>query len=311
VDFELDEGQRAIAEAIETLLAQHAGVDRAVALEATGGCDAALAKALAESGFLEVALGDETGPLDAALLVEAASAAGAVWPIGAMALVAPLVTGRALDGPVALVDVGRPGPVRYAAHARTLLVFGEGGDARVVSCEPGAVEGVPSWFGFPLGRVAPATLAQGESLGRASGERLLAWWRVGLAAELAGTMRTALAVTLEYLKERRQFGKTIGSFQAVQHRLAECHVVCESARWLALEAAASGAPSEAAATAAAHAAAAAQRVFTETHQLSGAIGYTREHPLHVFSMRLQALRLELGGAPAHRLAAARARWIAP
>ena len=310
MDFELDEGQQAIAEAIDTLLAQQAGVERAVALGATGGCDDELAKALAESGFLELALGDETGPLEAALLVEAASAAGAVWPVGAMALVAPLVTERALPGPVALVDAARPGPVRYAAHARTLLIVG-GDDARVVSCEPGAAESVRSWFGFPLGRVPPATLERGESLGRGSGERLLAWWRAALAAELAGTMRTALAVTLEYLKERRQFGRTIGSFQAVQHRLAECHVVCESARWLALEAAATGAPSEAAATAAASAAAAARRVFAETHQLSGAIGFTREHPLHVFSMRLQALRLELGGAPAHRLAAARARWITP
>lgn len=310
MDFELDEGQHAIAEAIDTLLAQHAGVERAVALGATGGCDDELAKALAESGFLELALGDETGPLEAALLVEAAAAAGAVWPVGAMALVAPLVTGRALPGPVALVDAVRPGPVRYAAHARTLLIVGAD-DARVVSCEPGSAESVRSWFGFPLGRVPPATLERGESLGHGSGERLLAWWRVGLAAELAGTMRAALKVTLEYLKERRQFGKKIGSFQAVQHRLAECHVVCESARWLALEAAASGAPSEAAATAAASAAAAAQRVFAETHQLSGAIGYTREHPLHVFSMRLQALRLELGGAPAHRLAAASARWITP
>jgi len=310
MDFELADSQRAIAEAIESLLAQHAGVERAVALEATGAVDDELAKALAESGFLGIALGDETGALEAAQLVEAAAAAGAVLPLGAMALVAPLVVGRVLPGAVALVDAIRPGPVRYAAHARTLLVADEG-EARLVSCEPGAVLPVRSWFGYPLGRVSAERLEGGESLGPGSGERLLAWWRVALASELAGTMRSALSVTVDYLKERRQFGKTIGSFQAVQHRLAECHVLCEGARWLAFEAAAHGAPAEAAATAAAHAAAAAQRLFAETHQLSGAIGFTREHPLHVFSMRLQALRLELGGAPAHRLAAARARWVAP
>jgi alkylation response protein AidB-like acyl-CoA dehydrogenase len=308
LDFELDEGQRAITEAVETLLAQHAGVDRAVVLEANGACDDELAKALDESGFLEVALGEETGALEAAQLVEASAAAGAVLPVGAMALVAPQVAGRSLSGPVALVDAARPAPVRYAAHARTLLVAA-GNEARIVAVEPGAAEPVRSWFGFPLGRVPSAALESGESLGAGSGERLLAWWRVALAAELAGTMRSALAVTLEYLKERRQFGRTIGSFQAVQHRLAECHVLCEGARWLAFEAAAREAPAEAAATAAAHAAVAAQRLFADTHQLSGAIGYTREHPLHVFSMRLQALRLELGGAPAHRLAAARARWV--
>lgn len=310
MDFELDEGQRAIAEAIESLLAQHAGVERAVALEASGACDDDLAKALAESGFLEIALGEETGALEAAQLVEAAAAAGAVLPVGAGVLVAPRVVGRSLPGPVALVDARRPGPVRYAAHARTLLIA-SGDEALVVSCEPGSAEPVDSWFGFPLGRVAAADVGSGESLGSGSGERLLAWWRVALAAELAGTMRSALSVTVDYLKERRQFGRTIGSFQAVQHRLAECHVLCEGVRWLAFEAAAHEAPAAAAATAAAHAAAAAQRLFAETHQLSGAIGFTREHPLHVFSMRLQALRLELGGAAAHRLAASRARWAAP
>jgi alkylation response protein AidB-like acyl-CoA dehydrogenase len=95
----------------------------------------------------------------------------------------------------------------------------------------------------------------------------------------------------------------------VQHRLAACAVQVEGARWLALEAVAHGAPAEASAVAAAYAAAAARRVFAETHQLSGAIGYTREHPLHVFSMRLQTLRLELGGAAAHARAAAQARWL--
>ena len=121
-------------------------------------------------------------------------------------------------------------------------------------------------------------------------------------------MRAALALTIDYLKQRRQFGRAIASFQAVQHRLAECAVMVEGARWLAFEAAWRGAPFEAAATAAAYAAAAAARVFLETHQLSGAIGYTREHDLHVFSMRLEALRLELGGVEGHRRALAHARW---
>ena len=70
-----------------------------------------------------------------------------------------------------------------------------------------------------------------------------------------------------------------------------------------------GARPEAAAVAAAHATAAAGRVFRETHQLSGAIGYTREHDLHVWSMRLQALRLELDGAAAQQRAVADARWV--
>jgi len=69
-----------------------------------------------------------------------------------------------------------------------------------------------------------------------------------------------------------------------------------------------GAPAERSSTAAAYALAAAGRVFSETHQLSGAIGFTREHDLHVWTMRLRALCLELGGATAHRRAVTEARW---
>ncbi len=54
--------------------------------------------------------------------------------------------------------------------------------------------------------------------------------------------------------------------------------------------------------------AAAGRVFVETHQFTGAMGFTREHDLHVWSMRLQALRLEAGGVGGHRRAVAEARW---
>jgi alkylation response protein AidB-like acyl-CoA dehydrogenase len=121
-------------------------------------------------------------------------------------------------------------------------------------------------------------------------------------------MRAALDYTVEYLKQRRQFGRAIGSFQAVQHRLAECAILVEGSRWLALEAAWLGAPAETAATAAAYATSAAKQVFGEMHQLSGAIGFTHEHDLHVWSVRLQALKLELDGVAGHRRAIAHARW---
>lgn len=307
MDFELDADQLAIREAVEALLDQHAGVERAVALAADDAYDTALAKELAATGFLEVALGEETGALEAALVVEAVARAAGVVSVGAEALVAPAVVGSAVPGPVALVDAAEPGPVRFAAGARTLLVL-RGDGAERVTVEPGTVGPVRSWYGYPMGHVDAAVLAHGESLGADSGARLRAWWRVALAVECAGTMAAAVDATVAYVKERRQFGRAIGSFQAVQHRLAECHVLVQGARLLAFEAAHRGAPEEAAAIAASHAVHAAQRVFGETHQLSGAIGYTREHPLHAFTMRLQALRLELGGAGAHRGAAARARW---
>jgi hypothetical protein len=220
--------------------------------------------------------------------------------------VAPAVAGRLLPGPVAITSRDHGGPVRFGAQARSLLVDA-GDEARWVALEPGDAEPIRSNFMLPMGRPKVAS-GRGESLGRGSGERLRSWWRVAIAAEIVGTMDAALDITLEYVKRRRQFGRAIGSFQAVQHRLAECAVWIEGSRWLAREAAARGAPAEQAATAAAHAAASASRVFHEAHQFHGAMGFTREHPLHVWSMRLQALRLEAGGVGSHRRAAAAARW---
>jgi alkylation response protein AidB-like acyl-CoA dehydrogenase len=305
VDFQASEEQRAILESVGVILARHAGVERAVALAAEGGYDHELAKALDEAGFLEVAT--ETGALEGALVVEAVAAAAAVTSTAAEVLVAPMLTGRKLTGPIALAEAGSDAPARYAADARTLLLA-EGDEARLVRLAPGAIPTVRSWYGYPMGRVDAAALPAGESLGRGSAERLGAWWRVALAVECVGSMASALDVTVDYLKDRRQFGRPIGSFQAVQHRLAGCFVRVEGARWLAYEAVSLGAPAEAAALAAGYAGLAAQLLFNETHQLSGAIGYTREHPLHAHSMRLQALRLELGGVASHFRGAARARW---
>jgi alkylation response protein AidB-like acyl-CoA dehydrogenase len=307
MDFEPGEEQRAILEAVDALLARHAGPKRAIELAAKSEPDAALDAALAEAGFADLALGDGSGPLEAALVVEAIARAAGAIAAGADLLVAPLVAGRRLPGPVALARANDGAPVRFGAHARTLLVL-DGDVARIVELEPGDREPVRSNFGWPAGRVAEAALRGGTSLGAGSGERLRAWWRVALAAELVGCMRACLDVTVAYVTRRRQFGRPLGSFQGVQHRLAECAVLVEGSGWLAREAAFLGAPAEAAATAAAQAAAAAGRVFTDTHQFTGSMGFTREHDLHVWSMRLQALRLELGGVGAHRRALAEARW---
>jgi len=311
VDFELNEEQRAIVDAVEALLARRAGPQRAIELAADGDhdpYDAELDAALCEAGFLDVALGEGTGALEAALVVEAVSRCGGVAAVGAQALVAPGVCGETLGAPVALT-VAQPGtPVRFAGQAAYVLIDA-GEEARLVEVAAGAAEPVASNFGFPMGRFADSTFSGGRTLGGGSGARLRAWWRVALAAEALGAMESALEVTVDYLKQRRQFGRTIASFQAVQHRLAECKVLIEGSRWLTYEAAWLGAPEHAAAVAAAHALATAGRVFVETHQLSGAIGFTHEHDLHVWSMRLQALRLEMDGVAAQRRAVADTRWV--
>jgi alkylation response protein AidB-like acyl-CoA dehydrogenase len=310
MDFEPDAQQQAITEAVAALLARHAGPERALALQRAGACDDALASALDEAGFLAVALAEGGGPLEAALVVEAVARAAGVVSAGAQALVAPGVLGRALEGPLALVEARAGGaPVRFAAHARGALVL-DGERARLVALRPGAATPVASPWGFPFGRFAAGALAGGEALAPGSGARLAAWWRVALAVEAVGAIDGALATTVAYVARRRQFGRAIGSFQAVQHRLAECKVQLEGARWLAREAAWRGAPVEASALAASWALAAAGRVFADTHQLSGAMGFTDSHPLQAWTTRLPALRLELGGLAAHRREAARARWEA-
>jgi alkylation response protein AidB-like acyl-CoA dehydrogenase len=307
MDFELNDDQRAILESVEGLLAQHAGAARAIDLQPKAGYDDALHAALGEAGFIAVARDESMGALEAALIVEAVARAAGVMAIGAEALVAPLLGIEPVAAPIALVTAQHQGAVRYAAHARTLLVL-DADRARLVAAPSGQCEQVRSNFGYPMGRLTPDLCAGGQDLGAGSADRLRAAWQLALAAEAVGTMDGALAVTVEYLKHRRQFGHSIGSFQAVQHRLAECAIHVEGSRWLVREAAHHGAPAEGAASAAAFSLAAAERIFAETHQLSGAIGFTREHDLHVYSMRLQALRLELGGVRAHRQALVASRW---
>jgi alkylation response protein AidB-like acyl-CoA dehydrogenase len=309
VDLELNEEQQAVLDAVGALLEKHAGPARAIELGARDGYDCELEAALLDAGFAEVVDAEGAGPLEAALVTEAVAEAGGVISFGASALVARALRTGGVVGPVAITEVDPTGPVRFAAHARSLLVLDHDGDeARVVPLGPGACEPVRSSFGYPMGRCPDGLASAGEALGAGSADGLARWWRLALAVEATGTMAACLDVTTKYLCERRQFGHAIGSFQAVQHRLAELAIHVEASRWLTREAAFQAAPAEGVAAAASYVLAAAGQVFSETHQLSGAIGFTREHDLHVFSMRLQALRIELGGVASHRRALAEIRW---
>lgn len=306
MDFEYNDDQRAILEAVERLLAQHAGPARCIELQPEAAYDQVLDAALLESGFSDIARVDGMGALEAALVVEAVARAAGVVAIAQQALVTAALSEEPIAGPVAIMSDGETGPIRYAAHASHLLIVGAD-EARLVELKPGDCRPVKSNFGYPMGRVTDA-IGPGVCLGEGSADRLKDWWRLALAVEAVGTMDAALQHTVDYLKQRRQFGRTIGSFQAVQHRLSLCAIDVEASRWLAREAAYHNANSEMAAVAAAYSLQAADKVFAETHQLSGAIGFTREFDLHVWSMRLQALRLEFNGVSGHRRAVAQARW---
>ncbi|MCX4777728.1 acyl-CoA/acyl-ACP dehydrogenase [Streptomyces sp. NBC_01264] len=121
-----------------------------------------------------------------------------------------------------------------------------------------------------------------------------------LAAEQAGAAARALEVTVRYAKERVQFGRPIGSFQAVKHRLADLHTAVEGARSLALAAAASDAAPDLAAAAKSACSEAYAYVAGEMIQLHGGIGITWEHEAHEYFKRAHGSALLFGSPAAHR-----------
>lgn len=125
------------------------------------------------------------------------------------------------------------------------------------------------------------------------------------AAQLVGAGQAMLDMAVSYAKQRCQFGRTIGSYQAIKHTLADVHVAVELARPLVYGAAlslADGSPDTARDVSAAKAAAAdaallSARASLQTH---GAIGYTAEHDLSHWLLRVQALRSAWGDPTSHR-----------
>ena len=119
------------------------------------------------------------------------------------------------------------------------------------------------------------------------------------AAQLVGAAEALLANTVDYAKQRAQFGRLIGSYQAIKHKLADVHIAVELARPLVYGAALSFQARDvsAAKTAASEAALLAARAALQTH---GAIGFTQEHDLSQWLLRVQALRSAWGTAEEHR-----------
>ena len=125
------------------------------------------------------------------------------------------------------------------------------------------------------------------------------------AAQLVGAGQAMLDMSVEYAKQRSQFGRVIGTYQAIKHKLADVHIAVELARPLVYGAALSLADESpdtvrdvsAAKVAAADAALLAARSALQTH---GAIGFTAEHDLSLWLLRVQALRSAWGDPTAHR-----------
>jgi alkylation response protein AidB-like acyl-CoA dehydrogenase len=128
---------------------------------------------------------------------------------------------------------------------------------------------------------------------------------VALACEQAGAAAEVLDSIVEYLKVRQQFGRPIGSFQAIKHRCADMLVELESARSAAAYASAAVAAgaddmSVAASIAKVYCSQAFYHITAESIQMHGGIGFTWEHPAHLYFKRAKAAEVLLGSPAAHR-----------
>ncbi len=132
-------------------------------------------------------------------------------------------------------------------------------------------------------------------------------------AEMLGGAQAVLDMTVEYSKQRVQFGRPIGTFQAVQHHCANMATEVECCRYIVYQAAwrlAEGLPAATEVSMAkAWASGSYRRVCALAHQSHGAIGFTREHNLQLYTRRARAQEVAFGGASFHRELVAQALGI--
>jgi alkylation response protein AidB-like acyl-CoA dehydrogenase len=261
------------------------------------------------------------GSLTAALVVDAGLAPGAppsAATLPAMTLPGAVrVTGRGdADGTVKLR--GMVGAVADALPASALLVPAEGvpGALYLVEATAPGVHRTPVVSLDMTRQLCQISFddAQGRpvAIGAAAQEAVAAGLAAGaaiLAAEQLGLAQRCLDMTVAYVKERRQFARQIGSFQAVKHRLADLWTTIALARAASRYAAAclaDGDPDAPVAVALAKSACSDAAVLAaqECVQLHGGIGFTWEHPAHLYLKRAKAASVAFGTPGAHRAALA-------
>ena len=198
-----------------------------------------------------------------------------------------------------ITTVALPPHVPYAVNADFAGLTLLAGDGQVTEATVGAGHDSVD----PTRKLFEATASgagQTADTGRAYEFGVLA-----TAAQLVGAGQAMLDLAVDYAKQRSQFGRVIGSYQAIKHKLADVHIAVELARPLVYGAAlslADGSPDtardvSATKVAAADAALLAARSSLQTH---GAIGFTQEHDLSLLLLRVQALRSAWGDPTAHR-----------
>jgi alkylation response protein AidB-like acyl-CoA dehydrogenase len=215
------------------------------------------------------------------------------------------------DGDGVVLD-GEKVLVMDAASADFLLVATADGHRHLVERAADGVSVVPEKsidltrrlysVGFDGVRVGPEATLSGSQ-----GDYLPVLWRacVAIAAESTGVAQRTMEMAVEYAKDRQQFGRPIGAYQAVSHRCAQMLLETENAR-SAVYGAAWAADAEpeslplAASMAKAYASDAGWRVPDASIQAHGGIGFTWEHDLHFFLKRGKANAAAFGDARWHR-----------
>ncbi|MGE0220227.1 acyl-CoA dehydrogenase family protein [Mycolicibacterium sp.] len=151
----------------------------------------------------------------------------------------------------------------------------------------------------------PATLVGVDGAGADVLNRVLDLAAVGLAAEQVGGMQRVLEMAVQYAKDRVQFGRPIGSFQAIKHKCADMLLEVESAKSAAYHAAACAADSSdelpsAASLAKAYCSEAYSHTTAENIHIHGGIGFTWEHSAHLYFKRAKSSELMFGDPGYHR-----------
>jgi alkylation response protein AidB-like acyl-CoA dehydrogenase len=320
MDFELSDDQLALRDGARDLLDDLASPARVRAHTTSGAAyDDALWRAMAEQGWLGVDVAEEhggvgLGAVELAVLLDELGRHAAPVPFlptvlatyafgvaGDDATVQRLLSGDA----VACVAWGK-GPVAYAPDADIAVVLA---DSEVYALELDDTTRPPREPAMDLTRSLgwlPFDATRAKRLGGAElHDALLDRGATYTAAEMLGGAQQALDMAVQYAKDRVQFGRPIGSFQAVKHRCADMLVDVEGMRstvyWAAwCIGAADPETSVAASTAKVWCSDASKRVMASALQVHGGIGFTWEHDLHFFLKRAQFDQLAFGDASWHR-----------
>jgi alkylation response protein AidB-like acyl-CoA dehydrogenase len=332
MDFELSEDQLALREAARGLLDDLSSPARVRAVvDRGGGVDEDLWKAMAVQGWMGVEVPEAQGGLglgsvEAAVLLEEvgrhlapapflssllavgalarAAASGVAW---AAPWIEALVSGEASGA----VSWGPRAPVLYAPSADVLVACVEGNDGTpaLVGAEVPADRRAPRQPAMDLTRelgwVDVAALPTVRLGGAEAAATMMDRGAVSHAAEMLGGASRALELAVEHAKDRVQFGRPIGSFQAVKHRCADMLVDVEGMRSSVYHAAWCISADEpdaavAASTAKVWCSDAGPRVMASCLQVHGGIGFTWEHDLHLFLKRAQLDQVSFGDAAFHR-----------